>query len=353
MMKRSRPEAVLSAIILGVLTNTLLLVWISFQQVPVANAYYITTTPRTTFLSKSTRSTTQPQDSNRQRQHASSLYANQNSETTKDDSIWIALTREEGKNDKLQKALLEQLQSQQNEQGVEIVELPCIAHAHGPDYDRLSDVLSESSWDYIAVTSPEAARVLASAWKTESPQKPAVAVVGKATQEALEAAGIPVTFCPSKATAKVLVEELPEMDGTSKVLYPASAKAATTLQDGLTERGFEVTRLDTYDTVTATWTEDQKLQAAATQIVCVASPSSLQGWLDNTADTVPTFLAACIGETSAQACREAGMVESQIFYPDKPGITGWVDSVMKALDYLQSKHDNKVSRNSGSSSFFI
>lgn len=37
--------------------------------------------------------------------------------------------------------------------------------------------------------------------------------------------------------------------GTGRVLYPASCKASTELQDGLAASGFTVTRLDTYDTV--------------------------------------------------------------------------------------------------------
>lgn len=257
--------------------------------------------------------------------------------------IIIALTREEGKNGKLRKQLTEQLEADNTLDQVDIMEIPCIAHADGPDLDKLGETLTDQAWDYVAVTSPEAARVLATVWKEDafvSHPPPAVAVVGKATQAALEKAGIPVAFCPSKATAKVLVKELPvTSEESTALLYPASAKAAQTLQSGLTERGFAVTRLDTYDTVTATWTSEEQQTAANTQIVCVASPSSIKGWLANTnenSDDKPPFLAACIGETSAQACRELGFDEEQIFYPEKPGIPGWVGSIQEALKALSS-----------------
>ena len=63
---------------------------------------------------------------------------------------------------------------------------------------------------------------------------------------------------PTKALGEVLAEELPLNldDGDSKdsknsnreVLYPCSKKAAKTIQNGLSSRGFTVTRLNTYST---------------------------------------------------------------------------------------------------------
>jgi uroporphyrinogen-III synthase len=245
----------------------------------------------------------------------------------------VALTREDGKNDKLMEVLIETLGDK-----IDMEELPCIAHADGPDLDRLASILTEQEWDYVAVTSPEAARVLATAWKLTSDKRPSVAVVGKATQEELEASGIPVDFCPSKATAATLVKELPAKKETgTTLLYPASAKAATTLQDGLTERGFSVTRLDTYDTVTATWSPEQKERASQVGVACFGSPSAVHGWLENTNEN-KKVLAACIGETSATACRELQWDESNIFFPEKPGVPGWAKAVEEALSSLQLEH---------------
>lgn len=247
------------------------------------------------------------------------------------DTVQVALTREEGKNAKLMKAL------QSLSKRMTAVELPCIAHADGPDYDRLDETLASNPWDYVTVTSPEAARVLASAW-TSDLASIKVAAVGKATEQVLRDNGMDVHFCPSKATAKTLVKELPGEAGTS-VLYPASRRAQLTLEEGLAQRGFEVTRLNTYDTVTATWTDNQRDVASSCRIACFASPSAIKGWLINTkklGSRDQPVLAACIGETSAQACREQGWAEQDIFYPDKPGIDGWVDAVEQALDSLQA-----------------
>lgn len=258
----------------------------------------------------------------------------------------VALTREDGKNGKLNKAL--QSNSKIEQMGpIEINEIPCIAHADGPDTKILGSTLSSTTFDYIAITSPEAAKVFATAWIDEGrPKLARVAAVGKATQEALKTYGIDVVFVPSKATAATLVQELPPLDDAmngnrpTTLLYPASAKAQDTLQNGLEERGFTITRLNTYDTVTATWTPDEEAAAKSTTVACFASPSAVKAWLKNTAQLdccCPRALAACIGETSAKACRSNGWSEEDIFYPEKPGVEGWADAVANALQCISER----------------
>lgn len=244
----------------------------------------------------------------------------------------VALTREEGKNDKLRT----QLESEfEDDDTVTLEELPCIAHADGDDFPKLATTLQDTDWDYVAVTSPEAARVLAQAWNNNVDTS--IVAVGKATQATLEKLGFKVDFCPSKATAATLIQELPVKSDTTTLLYPASAKAASTLQDGLTERGFQVTRLNTYDTVTATWNDTEKETAKSVRVACFGSPSAVEGWLLNTNEN-KEVLAACIGETSAKACRKNEWPENRIFYPAKPGIVGWAASVKEALETIQVAH---------------
>jgi len=267
--------------------------------------------------------------------------------TTESPSFVIALTREEGKNGKLNKALqsnsnIKQIISSSSGSAMEVNEIPCIAHADGPDSDILGKTLSSSDFDYVAITSPEAAKVFATAWIDEGrPKVGSVAAVGKATQEALKVYGIDVAFVPSKATAATLVKELPTLEEatnegrSTSLLYPASAKAQDTLQNGLEERGFIVTRLNTYDTVTATWTPEEESLAKSTTVACFASPSAVKAWVKNTAQLdCPRALAACIGETSFAACKKNGWKEEDIFYPEKPGIDGWAESVANALQWL-------------------
>lgn len=254
--------------------------------------------------------------------------------------IVVALTREDGKNDKLRAALLRHPRLPSDT--VSIIELPCIAHADGPDAGApFHAVLSQERFDYVAITSPEAARVFAAAWQevattTTTTTPPAVCAVGTATAEALRACGLDVTFVPGKATAKTLAAELPsrtEAGDVTRVLYPASRQAADTLQRGLearTDAAFAVTRLDTYDTVPAVWSRGEEaalLPSGATVVACFASPSAVAAWCHN---TDRNCLAACIGETSARACREAGWED--VLHPAKPGLVGWADSVADAVE---------------------
>lgn len=283
----------------------------------------------------------------------------------------VALTREDGKNDKLHNALNGYFQSinEDNRIPFNIVEIPCIQHAAGSDYPALRDIVTDrqssptplSSYHYIIITSPEAARVLASVWKDQEGQRwptgdntmlqkdPLVAAVGKATEAELEAAGIAVSFCPTKATAEVLVQELPFPPTSSnpRVLYPASAQAPTTLQDGLEKRGFQVHRLNTYDTVSAEWTSEQQEWARQTSIVSFASPSAVKGWVENSKasesnqDGQRNIWAACIGETSAKACRKYGWPEEMILCPEYPGIEGWVQTIVKASEQLHLTNEKR------------
>ena len=233
----------------------------------------------------------------------------------------VALTREAGKNGKLAELL--------EAEGLATVEIPCIAHSVGADRDRLPTVLKEDAFDYVVVTSPEAAAVLLEGWKQAGSPPIRVASIGESTSTALHKGGIEVAFEPSKATAKTLAQELPEArsvteGGGSRVLYPASARAATTLQNGLAHRGFEVYRLDTYNTEPAAWAEADLDTARSADIVAFASPSAVKVWAERVGTVQPV---ACIGETSAAASRNAGF--GRVAFPSAPGMAGWVSAVLE------------------------
>lgn len=252
--------------------------------------------------------------------------------------VIVTLTREDGKNEKLRKKIEE---TKDVADCIEILEMPCIEHAVGPDYEQLSSTLLSGEWDYVAITSPEAANVLASAWDVVRDIPIPVVAVGKATEKTLRDADIPVSFVPSKATAATLAKELELVHKNKKtsVLYPASAKAKRVLEDGLASRGFAVSRMNTYDTVTATWSDEQRKSSENVKVACFASPSAVKGWLKNTNENT-RVLAACIGETSASACRELGWDENQIFFPANPGLEGWVEAIQKSTEVAKNKPCN-------------
>ena len=297
-------------------------------------------------------------------------------------TITVALTRELGKNDKLEKTLTAHPGLQMMGLNLNVIELPCIEHADGDDLAKLVDILSSadggdsiSYFDYVVITSPEAARVLASAVEqsdmasldvfNDSVQ---VAAVGKATGKALEKLGIAVDFVPSQATGETLSAELPAVEGAqrTKILYPASAKARNDIQEGLEARTndandvavFDFTRLNTYDTVPATFNPSQMSDVDDIEITCFGSPSAVNAWLENMdvkfnlqdmdeeekkklgAQGNGNVLAACIGTTSARAVLESGRWNAMdIYYPkENPGVDSWADSIVQACgDVLERK----------------
>lgn len=282
-------------------------------------------------------------------------------------TITVALTREKGKNNKLQDALIAHPSNKllSDTLDLNIIEINCIEHTIGSEMDEFSKLISSLKsiqvFDYILITSPESAQTFSDALTSQydisviTNELPKIAVVGKATEKVLSKEGFIVDFVPSKATGQTLAEELPYADKTKlqRVLYPASAKAADTIHDVLTSRkdvSFEVTRFNTYDTIPVAFTDDQsKLIMENVDVACFASPSTVDSWLENidrflgTSDKteeerreVPgsngDVIAVCIGSTTAKKCLETGRWHANnIYYPKKnPGVDGWADSCFNA-----------------------
>ena len=142
--------------------------------------------------------------------------------------VKIALTREEGGNDKLAQLL----------QGYDVCEIPCIMFAGGEDSSKLPDAIKVH--DVIVITSPQAAKVFLDSWESAGkPDNLKIATVGEGSSKPLRAAGLIPLFEPSDSTALTLAAELPTTLGET-VLYPSSAIAENTLVEGLEKRGFKV-----------------------------------------------------------------------------------------------------------------
>lgn len=219
------------------------------------------------------------------------------------------------------------------------MELPLIQHTQGPDLDRLCSVLNaDTTFDWIVITSPEAGSVFLEAWKAAGTPNVKVGVVGAGTASVFEEVmqsskqSLSVAFAPSKATGKVLASELPKNGQKCRVLYPASAKASSEIEEGLSNRGFEVTRLNTYTTVPVHDVDQMLLQQAlSTPVVAAASPSAVRAWIKLISDAKWwNNSVACIGETTALAAKRLGL--QNVYYPAQPGVEGWVGSILEALE---------------------
>jgi uroporphyrinogen-III synthase len=214
-----------------------------------------------------------------------------NSRTTLLQMTKIALTREDGTNNKMAKLL----------KGYDVVEIPCIMFADGEDTPKLPDAITKH--DVIVITSPQAANVFLESWEIAGkPTNLKIATVGKGSSKPLIARGLTPIFEPSDSTGETLAAELPLEYGL-KVLYPSSALAENTLAAGLENRGFQVTRLNTYCTVPAIWSKEQEELARSVQIVTFASPSAVKIWSEKVGTD---FTAIVIGPTSAKAATTQG-----------------------------------------------
>ena len=286
-------------------------------------------------------------------------------------TLTVALTREEGKNDKLQEAISSHPSASllKNILQLKTQEFPSIETRTGPDLEAFGKILSDESslsdYDYIVITSPESAKVFSEAMsKSGNPSPlPQIAAVGKATKKALTNAGYDVSFVPSKATGETLAKELPIFGKVKlhRVLYPVSAKAATTIPDALEARkdaSFLVTRLNTYDTVSVKFSdEDMDTIMDDVKVACFGSPTSVDSWLENVdrilgnedlseddKKTAPhcngDVIAVCIGSTTAQRCLESGRwIANDIYYSKtNPGIEGWAESCFTASGDVMEKN---------------
>ncbi|KAK3425477.1 hypothetical protein EUGRSUZ_F02370 [Eucalyptus grandis] len=222
--------------------------------------------------------------------------------------------------------------------GISCLELPLIEHTKGPDLDKLPSILAvDDAFDWIVITSPEAGSVFLEAWKAAGTPNVKVGVVGTGTasifDKVMQRDGtLNVAFTPSKATGKVLASELPRIGNKKcRVLYPASAKASTEIEEGLSNRGFEVTRLNTYSTIPVSHVDEIILnEALSAPVVAVASPSAVRAWLNLIQEPESwNNSVACIGETTASAAKRLGL--KKVFYPKHPGLEGWVASILEAL----------------------
>ncbi|KAL5982410.1 hypothetical protein ACLOJK_016481 [Asimina triloba] len=186
--------------------------------------------------------------------------------------------------------------------GIPCLEFPLIEHTEGPDLSRLATVLSGSEvnskrkWESsFPELSGQAPKIDVYQRKAAGTPNVRVGVVGAGTASIFEEAmrssqrSLDIAFSPSKATGKVLASELPWFgNGTSTVLYPASAKASNEIgehaaavplysEEGLSDRGFEVTRLNTYSTVPVCNVDQTLLkEALSAQVLAVASPSAVR-----------------------------------------------------------------------------
>lgn len=134
-----------------------------------------------------------------------------------------------------------------------------------------------------------------------------IAAVGRGTARRVEAElGRPPDLVPNRHDAASLAAAFPEPTEGDRCFVPRATGGRPDLVDGLRNRGWEVWDVAAYRTVHPTLSDQLVDMVLAADVVTFASPSAVEGYLEQTGGRLPRA-AVCIGETTATACTRLGV----------------------------------------------
>ncbi|HEY6428427.1 MAG TPA: uroporphyrinogen-III synthase, partial [Acidimicrobiales bacterium] len=205
--------------------------------------------------------------------------------------------------------------------GASVVELPLTRQVDAADDGAALRAAAKEAgagaFAWVVLTSVNAVdRFMAALRDARALAGVGVAAVGPATADALRMAGVEPDLVPAEHSARGLVEEFPAAGSGSgeprRVLFPAADRAPGTIPDGLGEKGWEVARVEAYRTVPLAAPDPAVLaRADAADAVVFTATSSVQAFAalrtpEGAPLPVPSHV-VCIGPTTAEAARAAGM----------------------------------------------
>lgn len=235
-------------------------------------------------------------------------------------------------------------------QGASVISLPLIQILPASNLVPLDAALAEiPNFDWLVFTSTNAVEFFLLRFDQLEFDRGAlkslqIAAVGPNTRRSVEREGLSVALEPSHGAAtelaRLLIESVPSIKAmaATRVLLPTSNIGRDTIEADLAARGFEVTRVTVYrneapdiskrdcvETLTSTGVTD----------IIFASPSAivnLTRMLEEAdlSDMLRGIRVICIGETTAQEARKAGL--SGIIIPQIPTSQGIVQALVESID---------------------
>ncbi|MGH9211339.1 MAG: uroporphyrinogen-III C-methyltransferase [Acidimicrobiales bacterium] len=222
--------------------------------------------------------------------------------------------------------------------GAETVEVPAIAVREAADGgEALRHAVSEmATYDWVVLTSPNGARALLVALRTQGLDarvfgEARVAAIGPGTADALAAGNVLVDLVPPEFVAESLVEAFPDpparADGRpGRVLLARAGAARDVLPDGLGARGWDVDVVEAYRTEPVPVDERHRSALAHADLVTFTSSSTVTRFLEAAGhESMPPIVAA-IGPITAATARERGLrvdIEAEVH-----SIDGLVDAIL-------------------------
>ncbi len=230
------------------------------------------------------------------------------------------------------------------ERGGVAVVFPTIGFAAPePTAPLLEALAAVHAFDYVVVTSPTGAAVLAdgvgsSGLVPDAMGRPRFAAVGRSTAAALEKAGATGVLVPAREDGDGLLQAL-LADGASagRVLVLRAQAGREVVIDGLRAAGGNVESVVAYRTVTASHTPEEVaalLGADALDAALFLSPSSLDGLFEILGDDAARRILRCalvvaIGPTTAMALEARGIKPGLV--PSRPDLGVVLDGLADAL----------------------
>lgn len=220
----------------------------------------------------------------------------------------VVVTRPKGDRDALAEAL--------RAAGAQVVAFPVVEIADPADGGAAltAAIAALGKYQWVAFTSANAVeRFLAFVPDLRVLVATRLAAVGAATAAALSERQLVPDLVASRPDAEGLVEAFPLCSTPgAAVLFPASARAARTLPDGLRAKGWAVDEVVAYRTLPAPAPSPgvvRELGAAAA--LTFASPSAVEAYValrDSDGRPLPVApVVACIGPVTGAAARAAGL----------------------------------------------
>ncbi|HUF97220.1 MAG TPA: uroporphyrinogen-III synthase [Ilumatobacter sp.] len=191
--------------------------------------------------------------------------------------------------------------------GATVVHVPLIEITAPPD-DGVGLIaglarLADASW--LVVTSQHGAAAVGAAARVHEVR---LASVGTRTAEVLtEVTGRPVDLIPDRQTAADLIAAFPPAEHPGELAVVAVGDlAASTLEDGLRELGYEVVSAVAYRTQLRSPSPSERTAALAADAVVFASGSSARAWAAAMGTATPSVVVA-IGPTTAASAAAVGL----------------------------------------------
>lgn len=234
----------------------------------------------------------------------------------------VVITRSRTQNESL-KRLLEA-------RGATVVEVPLIDITEPDDEGRERDEVLHRfhEFDWLVVTSPNGADRVAPFLSAahaagDESRFPRIAVVGEATARTLN---VVVDLVAEPARADVLASSFPI--GSGSVLVVQGNLADAELRDAIAAKGWTVTSVVAYQTVSLRPTEEMLQPALEADVLLLASGSAASAWFDSFATSTPPVVIA-IGPSTSRVAEQVGIDVTAV--ADVHSLEGLLDTTERVL----------------------